>query len=417
MKKLLLIAFAFLSAEAYAQPVCNASISTSVSQNVVTLTNSSTPTSSTWVYVWYNINWGDGNNQNVSNNNNQNHTYSVGGNYVIRLIQHVMDSSKNPPQSCVDTAYDSVSVSVTQQNKIGGVIWVDSTSSLDSYKVWLIQYNSTTNILSAVDSQIVTTMAGSGNYVFNGKAAGSYRTKAARHNGPTSGTGHVPTYHNSALLWSAATVITHTGGSSMGKDIYMLKGALTSGPGFVGGNVTQGANKGTANGIAGMNILLLDAADNVITYTVTDATGNYSFTGLPNATYKIHPEDMNYTTTVASVNVTVGAPSHAAINFERSLSQKTIVPVPAGISDINSKELAFGLYPNPASNVVTLAWATITDDKAVVMITDISGKNVLSTEVKMNANATINIQDLQAGFYFLNVVTEFGSSTQKLVIE
>lgn len=419
MKKLLPIVVAgLLGTQAHAQINCNAAISASANQNVATLTNSSTPTSSQTLSVGYNINWGDGSNPTYTwSNANQVHTYANIGQYTIRLIQNAIDSSKNPVQSCVDTAYAVVNIT-SAPGKIEGTIWVDSTSNLDSYKVWLIQYNSTTNILSAVDSQIIVTMAGDGNYSFANPAAGSYRVKAARYNGPTSGTGHVPTYHTNASLWSNATVINYSGtGTTSGKDIHMLTGTLTPGPGFVGGNVSQGANKGTANGIEGMNILLMDANNNPVAYAITDVNGDYKFQNIGLGTYKVHPENMNYTTTAATVTVTAVNTSVTAINFERSNSQKSIVPITSGITNVNSSELAFGLYPNPAKNSVTLAWDKLSDDKANVTITDISGKKVAAMEVKMNANAIIEIGNLQNGFYFLNVATESGSNTQKLLVQ
>src|SRR5690606_12603173 len=124
--------------------------------------------------------------------------------------------------------------------------------------------DSATSILAAVDSVIVTTIAGSGSYKFTNPAAGQYRTKAALHSGATSGTGHVPTYHTSSLMWNTATIINHTGGATSGKHITMQTGTLTSGPGFIGGNVNQGANMGTANGLAGLLVFLVDGSVYVI---------------------------------------------------------------------------------------------------------------------------------------------------------
>ena len=389
-----------------------AAFSKTVSGNMVTLTNNSTPNPGSGINASYKFSWGNGNTTTKTNKTSTSYTYPTSGTYTIWLVATYTSGSL----TCKDSTSDTVTIA-PPPNKIAGRIWVDSTSSLDTYKVWLIKFDSATNILSAVDSQKVVTIGGMGNYAFMSKAAGQYRTKAARHNGPTSGTGYVPTYHDSSLLWSSAVVINHSGSSTINRDIYMRKGTLTSGPGFVGGNVSSGANKGTANGIEGINILLLDANSDVVAYAVTDVNGDYSFSNLPNANYTVHPEDLGYATSAATLIVTVGQPVHNGINFERSLSQKTISPKATGINNINSKQLAFVIYPNPATDVVNINWADYTDDAATITITDISGKKVYNTEVRMNANAVISISELQTGFYFLNVATEFGTNTHKLIVQ
>lgn len=389
----------------------NAAFTKTVSSSVVTLINNSTPNPGSGISASYKIYWGDGASTTKSNKSNTSHSYA-NGSYTIKLVATYTAGTT----TCIDSTSDSVNINVTQPNVISGTVWVDSTSNLDSYKVWLITFDSATNILSAVDSVTIATMAGSGSYAFSNKTAGSYRTKAARKGGPTSGTGHVPTYHDSSLLWSNAQVISHTGGSSTGKHIYMRTGTLTSGPGFVGGNVSQGANKGTANGIEGMTIFLLNTANEPVAYAITDANGDYSFSNVPVGSYTVHPENINYNTTPASINISLTHTAHLDINFERSHSQKTIVPISAGIGNINGKA-SFTAYPNPATDVINITWGSLSDDMATITITDISGKKVHTSEVKMDANAAINISNIRPGFYFLNVQTETGSNTQKLLIQ
>lgn len=418
MRNLLLfmLACAF-SMPAYSQVTCNASFSTSVSGYTVTLTNSSTPASSPTVNTHYFVNWGDNTPVQFSNyNNNLTHVYASSGSYFIQLYSHAYDSTSGT-HLCNDSASGTVNINVPPPNAISGRVYFDSLNAgpTDSIMIWLITFDSSSNILAAVDSQRrhVTNPF----YSFTNKAAGQYRTKAAMQNGQTSGTGDVPTYHTSALLWSNATVINHTAGMSINKDIHMQTGTLTSGPGFVGGNVSQGANKGTANGIANMTILLLNANNDPVAYATTDANGDYSFSSLPVGTYKVHPENIGYNTTPATLTITANTTSLTDINFERSLSQKTIVPIASGISNVNNNEPAFSAYPNPATDVININWNKQSGNAATVTITDISGKNVFSSEVKMDTNAVINISNIQAGFYFLNVATEAGSSTQKLLIQ
>lgn len=391
----------------------NAAFNKLVSGSSVTIFNTSTPNPGSGITASYKYHWGDGNTTTRSNNALLAHTYAVNGTYTVKLVATYTSGNV----TCKDSTSDSVTINVTPPNFISGMVLLDSTQvgPTDSIMIWLITFDSSTNLLTAVDSQ--RRHAYQPYYHFTNKPAGQYRTKAAMMNGQTSGTGYVPTYHDSSLLWSNATVISHTGTITGSRYIYMRIGTVTSGPGFVGGNVTQGANKGTANGIPGMTIFLLDNNNNPVTYAVTDANGDYSFSNLPVGSYKVHPEDLNYATTAASFNITQSQTAHIDVNFERSNSQKTIVPITSGISNINNNQLVFSAYPNPATDVININWSKLSDEIADVTITDISGKKVFSAEVKMDTNAAINISTIQSGFYFLNIATESGSNTQKLLIQ
>ena len=367
-------------------------------------------------HMYYQWDFGDGNSTGSSMGNaNISHTYGINGVYYVSLITKLVDSVTNATL-CVDTVYRNVQVG--QSNIMAGFIKRDTTTlpvSAD-YKVWLIEFDSATNTLTAVDSFTTSSIYEHTYFAFQYKVSGKYRLKAAITNNPTTGTVHIPTYSDSSLLWSNANVVVHTQSTAQA-NIYMRTGAPVSGPGFIGGNVLQGANKGTANGIEGMNILLLDVSDNVISYAITDANGEYSFPSLPTGKYKVHPEDMNYTTTPVIVDITNNKLSHNAVYFERSKSQMTIVPVAVGVTDVNNKALAFSVYPNPAKDVVAINWATHLNSEATVFITDISGKKVKTIGINMSTNAVVDVSELQPGFYFMNVVSEMGNATQKLIIQ
>ncbi|MBZ0098867.1 MAG: T9SS type A sorting domain-containing protein, partial [Taibaiella sp.] len=69
------------------------------------------------------------------------------------------------------------------------------------------------------------------------------------------------------------------------------------------------------------------------------------------------------------------------------------------------------------NDILNITWNQPSADIAAVSITDISGKVVHSSEMKMDTNAAINLSSIQPGFYFLNVKTDLGSHTQKLLIQ
>lgn len=300
------------------------------------------------------------------------------------------------------------------QGYISGLIIKDSLSApaTPTYKVWLIVLNS--GVLSAVDSQTVTApnMYWDTPYQFDSVMPGTYRIKAQLMNGPSSGTSWVPTYGDSSLYWNTANSITKPAGNVSSKNIWMKSGPAYSGPGFVGGNVSAGANKGTGAGLPGMTIFILDNADKLVNVTTTDASGNFSFSNLPTGSYKVRPEDMNYTTTPIPVTVTAGQPTVNNIDFERSKSQKTITPKSSGISTVSNSN-KFAVYPNPANDKLTVKWNAA--GNANIRIADVAGKTVLSTSG--TSGVQINVANLQKGVYFITVEAGNASSTQKVVLQ
>jgi len=73
-------------------------------------------------------------------------------------------------------------------------------------------------------------------------------------------------------------------------------------------------------------------------------------------------------------------------------------------------------YPNPAVDVVTVSIEA--NGSAVLTVTDISGKVVLSQNVALiNGTADVNISSLEAGMYVFNVSFENGESSQFNVIK
>ncbi|MBN9484906.1 MAG: T9SS type A sorting domain-containing protein [Bacteroidetes bacterium] len=342
------------------------------------------------------------------------HFYSASGTYNVVLVNTWLDSLTMQPQ-CVDTVVKQITII---GDEISGNIMLDTTDTIAApqFKVWLITFDSATNILAAVDSMIVTGSSSSTPYSFSGHPTGTYRTKAKLLNGPTSGTGAIPTYHTSSLMWNSATLISHTSSTATtGQNIIMQYGTVTSGPGFIGGNVSAGANKGTKDVLPGITVLLLNNAGQPVASSITDANGNYSFSNLPPATYSVYPELLGFTTTPASISVVSGSTSFSGIDFERSMSKRSITPVTTGITDANAP-LNFAIYPNPAKDKVMVSWNVTGTENATVTMTDITGKKVYQSTVT-GANIVISTNSLQKGLYFITVSTNEQKTTQKLLVQ
>ena len=74
----------------------------------------------------------------------------------------------------------------------------------------------------------------------------------------------------------------------------------------------------------------------------------------------------------------------------------------------------FAVYPNPATSVLNI---TSNANAAInaASITDINGRTVKTVSLNAVSEAQINISDLTAGVYFLNVTSDAGTGTSKIV--
>lgn len=73
------------------------------------------------------------------------------------------------------------------------------------------------------------------------------------------------------------------------------------------------------------------------------------------------------------------------------------------------------LYPNPATNVVNIRIDMLVG-KAEMVMTDVLGKQVRSQSLSLGNNE-IDITGLAKGMYLVNITTNAGKQTQKLVVE
>jgi len=398
-------------------PDCNndtASFSSSINYLSATFTNNSSSPAS-WQSLSYSWNFGDGT---TDTSGNPVHTYAASGIDTVTLISYWMDSATNSPQ-CADTARQVVQVG----NDISGAIIIDTSSTNPAnptFTVWLIVYDSSTQILAAVDSQNISGTNFVAYYNFADKPAADYIVKAAITNGPSSGIGPVPTYSYDSLHWIGADHIYYSGsGASTNHNIIMQQDSVTSGPGFIAGNVNAGANKGlksTGTPVGNLLILLENVNGLFLTHTYTDANGNYSFSNIPVGTYIVYPEEMNYATQPwTSVYIRNAHPSVNNMDFQAHTISKTITPVTTGIENISTENNVI-IYPNPTRDIINIALGQTPAANTRVIISDVVGHKVLETQV-LNTYTQINLTGLASGVYFINIRSENVNYTDRIVIQ
>ena len=402
----------------------NASFTTNSSGYTAYFNNTSTYPSNTLPgIVGRKASWDFGDGSAVVNNvNYTSHTYAAAGTYAVTMTNDWYDSLNNSVVLCTDVDVQTITITTPPPppNFISGSITYDSTltNTQLSFKVWLIEVGFDSSVMSttltAVDSLITPSQWFWANYQFNNVPSGGYFVKARVAPGTTN-PGLIPTYHQSSAIWNNATYISHYGGSTANNHIFMISGTPSSGPGFIGGNVSQGAGKGTNAGVANLSVLLRDATNNVIASTYTDVNGDYSFGGIGNGSYTIYPEEMNYATTPsAPIVIGAGVNTYTTVDFEKNST--SIQPKPTAIKDVAVNNV-FSLYPNPTKGQVNITWKSNVSGEANVVITDISGRVVYNQAISTKTTQPINLSGMNQGVYFIKINTEKGQYTERIVLQ
>ncbi len=312
---------------------------------------------------------------------------------------------------CGATAVTTV-ISISSLDGISGHINFSGYTSGDDIIVWLIQYNPSTMMLTAVDSVIIPPTTVNRYYKFTGLVSDSFRIKASiRYTSFFGFDGYVPTYSNSSLYWNTANVVNHiTGNSDINNDVNLLGGIRAGGPGFISGDVTTGANRGTSTSgpAVGLALFLINSSNHVVDMTQTDVSGHYEFANLPvGTTYKIVPEALSYNSIpYSSISLTSSAPSMSAANFVQHTVSKTITPITEGVLNIGSTENTVMAYPNPTNGILNVDWNADANEKGTLIISDISGRELMNKTLNIrqgSGSEQVDISGFNSGIYFLSL--------------
>lgn len=328
---------------------------------------------------------------------------------------------------CASTGSTVTVTVVPATDVISGTVYADSTIYHHNcmFKIWLIKYDPSTHMLTAVDSAIeIPSYPGAFvRYQFAGMGTDSFRVKAGElvNIGPPFELNsmlapHAPTYHTSNLRWDSATAFYHTAGiNDTGINIVMVPapGAFTGGPGFISGDVTTGANKGTADPVPARNMTILcldDATGALISHTYTDNFGHYFIPNLPTGTYRIFPEAMSYhTTPFASITLTGTSAAKTAVSFIQHTLSHTITPILNSVPSVIPDDAAIKVFPNPADDMIYVQWSHPNDRKSALSLTDITGRIVFTKMIESTSTQDVEVIDvatLKKGIYFLSIKGE-----------
>ncbi|MDW8157351.1 MAG: PKD domain-containing protein, partial [Bacteroidia bacterium] len=333
--------------------------------------------------------FGDGN---TSTLRNPIHYYQFPGTYAVTL------TISGP--NCRQRVSRAILIPPRGGNKIAGCLYSMVDTLLYAAQVYLIKYDSIQGTLTAVDSVVVSSYTSQLCYSFNNVPNGKYLVKAALLPVGPAFANNLPTYYGNVLYWNQATYVT-VPPSFYTANITFVPGQNNGGPGFVGGYVSQGANK-VANAISnaqGATVILKGNENDVMLYAVPDKEGKFELSNLPHGSYTLTADVLGQYTKPQTIQVS---------------AQNT---VQKGIQLVVSKNLATtlgdveaSLYPNPVKETATLTFNQVSGSQYCVEVLSLMGQRVLrsctvSQETK-DAIIEIPTQGIPAGSYVLSIQVE-----------
>ena len=326
---------------------------------------------------------------------------------------------------CIGSSFTSVNI-ISSKN-ISGVI--TSTAGSTTGDVTLYKY---TPGLSMWDS--VTTVPFSTSYSFSNIDSALYVVRAV-----PSATNIQVTYGDSAITWQNATVINHGCANNSTQNIKLIALAtFTMGPGVLTGTITEAQGFGhrmssefkplVPGGPIGGIVVKggKNPGGQMFVQTLTDASGQYTLTGLPlntgNESYFIFVDipglDTNGTYHIV---ISSGNTQFSGLNF--TVDSIYINPI-GNITKINSddllKENNVYVYPNPSKDLVSIKYELTESANVGINLYNIMGEKIqeiLPTEHQVNDKYTysFNLKNYSCGVYFLKYTVNGHENYIKLI--
>jgi hypothetical protein len=343
--------------------------------------------------------------------NNQSITYAWSNGATTRVI-----NVSQPQEYCVTitavlpTLKQGVAcVTIKEEDYLFIKAVISSGQPLNDNLV-MVLYDITDTVVQTVDSLLT----GGGAAIFsNLSASRKYIARAVPTTGSIESKLYFPTHYTNKINWTAADSLklkVRLVGGNYAPAPYLI--TMRSQPYFVPGFCiisgavnsffTNGPDNTTLPPLAGMIVILYNASNVPIAYTVTNSTGGFSFNNLPPGTYRVSLNTPGFPFVTETVVLTVANPFASGVNFNLSNTSA---------AEINT-ELQWSLFPNPASHVIHVE--SPTDGRLQVFHLD--GRFAFERQLVKGMN-TVSISVLPRGMYLCVLKTPFGVSTKKLVVE
>jgi PKD repeat protein len=352
-------------------------------------------------YIW---NFGDpqSGNNNVSTLQNPDHVFTSAGSYVITL--HTIDST-----GCEWNRTQTIYAHSTYD--LYGTAFLSNDLTVDHGLAELIRVDS--GLVVTVDSQEFGDSAGM--YWFGGVLPGHYYIRATLLPSSAYYGQYLPTYYIDAAYWEYATLIG-LGQPNNPYNIHMHHiNGYAPGNGNINGTINQnGKYNGNGTPAANVQVMILDVSNQILAFTMTNTSGEFSFPEMALGTYKVYPEMIEKVTTPTTVTLDE---THPDANVVFTIQGGNI----SGIHNETAQSdfVISNIYPNPVTDFANLTINTLHPNQISLSLYTITGEFVTEILVNLHQGANkiaIPALDLRKGLYYVKVEKPEGGVVVKKFI-
>jgi PKD repeat protein len=306
----------------------------------------------------------------------------------------------NTLTNCTDEYCQTITIG--QNGFFGGQIFAGDNFA-DAGTVYLL------TVLPATSNGIIyvasTPILENGQYLFENIPYGNYIVQAHLSHSSVYFFDYLPTYYGDVLYWSQATFVSvGEVGLTVQYDIHLIGTNIGGdGPGGIGGNVIIDEGPKTEISVENVLIILLDAENNPVTYTYSDANGSFLFENLPLGTYKLFAEIWGKEPIPSIITLT---DEHHIIDNVSIMIHEDYV-----ITYIPSKEFSYiefisNPYPNPAQDNISIEIGLKQAVSMHIRIYNSIGQMVFEQNADKHAGVhriQIPVNALNQGIYFISL--------------
>ena len=217
----------------------------------------------------------------------------------------------------------------------------------------------------------------------------------------------MPTYADSSLVWNQATPYSTLTLPYL-VNFSTIFGQNPGGSGFIGGLISQGANKtsGPGDPVPGLGLFLVDDGSGaILDHTESDVNGYFSFANIPFGSYRIVPDQPGVDEqNVPVVSVSSSTPARDSLNFLlHSTYLEWVIPA---FSDLRTdREISLVAGSNPFSGEAVLKLDLPFPEEIRLRVFDMRGRELINLcEGKLKAGQhEFKFQPEASGLYFVRM--------------
>ncbi|MCB9233512.1 MAG: T9SS type A sorting domain-containing protein [Bacteroidia bacterium] len=232
---------------------------------------------------------------------------------------------------------------------------------------------------------------------------------------------NMPTYYDTTLFWNNAVALPGSGAPYQ-VNFSCILGSNPGGPGFIGGFVTQGANKtaGVGDPMPGIHLFLRSATTGYfVDDAYTDSTGHIHFGNLNYGTYQVYPDHpfiSTKTDSVPTITLDAAHPGYSELKFLLN-SRWLELDMSSAVNPIEEQG-ALSVFPNPFSGEFYLSLPEANSLKVILKIYGLNGEvlesHVISSAGKGKVEGRFG-RDLVPGIYFAEIINGPDRTVKKLI--